>query len=45
MLNEKLFTLIKAPIITEKSARLNEKFMVQTLRGLLHKLKIDSKQI
>ena len=26
MLNEKLFTLIKAPIITEKSARLNEKF-------------------
>ena len=26
MLNEKLYTLIKAPIITEKSAQLSEKY-------------------
>ena len=44
MLNEKLFTLIKAPIITEKSARLNEKFKQVIFKVDLNANKREIKQ-
>ena len=44
MLNEKLFTLIKAPIITEKSARLNEKFKQVMFKVDLNANKREIKQ-
>ena len=44
MLNEKLFTLIKAPIITEKSARLNEKFKLVMFKVDLNANKREIKQ-
>ena len=44
MLNEKLFTLIKAPIITEKSARLNEKFKQVIFKVDLNSNKREIKQ-
>ena len=44
MLNERLFTLIKAPIITEKSARLNEKFKQVIFKVDLNANKREIKQ-
>lgn len=44
MLNEKLFTLIKAPIITEKSAQLNEKFKQVIFKVDLNANKREIKQ-
>ena len=44
MLNEKLFTLIKAPIITEKSAWLNEKFKQVIFKVDLNANKREIKQ-
>ena len=44
MLNEKLFTLIKAPTITEKSARLNEKFKQVMFKVDLNANKREIKQ-
>ena len=44
MLNEKLFTFIKAPIITEKSARLNEKFKQVIFKVDLNANKREIKQ-